>query len=148
VVRFSAVFVVAGDVFVALGFLIVFFLFKDNSFTSATIEVGQDQKVVSTAPYRIVRHPMYAGAVVMLLFVPWALGSYWGFLFARPVLVVIIWQLLNEEKFLEKKLPSYDEYCRKTRYWVGSFGLVNVCREGSADSGERWQRVADDASRG
>ena len=70
--------VVMGDVLVALGFLVVFVVFKENTFTAATITVTPDQKVVSTGPYAVVRHPMYSGALVMLLGTPLALGSWWG----------------------------------------------------------------------
>jgi protein-S-isoprenylcysteine O-methyltransferase Ste14 len=56
--------VVVGDVLVLLGFVAVFFVFRENSFTSATIELVPDQKVISTGPYALVRHPMYAGALV------------------------------------------------------------------------------------
>ena len=73
--------VAAGNALVVLGFLSVFAVFRANSFASAIIEVGTGQKVVSTGPYALVRHPMYAGAR-LLLFVgaPLALGSWWGFL--------------------------------------------------------------------
>jgi protein-S-isoprenylcysteine O-methyltransferase Ste14 len=70
--------VVVGDILVALGLLIVFFVFKENSFASATIEVGIEQTLVSTGPYALVRHPMSFGAFVLLLGVPLALGSWWG----------------------------------------------------------------------
>jgi protein-S-isoprenylcysteine O-methyltransferase Ste14 len=57
----------AGDVLVGFGFLGVFYVFRENSFTSATIELAPNQKVISTGPYALVRHPMYATALVMLL---------------------------------------------------------------------------------
>jgi len=72
--------VIVGDLFVALGFLIVFLVFTENAFTAATIEVAPGQEVVSTGPYAIVRHPMYSGALVMLFGTPLALGSWWGLL--------------------------------------------------------------------
>src|SRR5262245_8986202 len=72
--------VVGGDALVALGFAIVFLVFKENTFASATIEAAAEQKVVSTGPYAIVRHPMYSGALIMLVGVPPALGSWWGVL--------------------------------------------------------------------
>lgn len=68
-----------GDVLVALGWLAIFFVFKENTFTSATIELIPNQKVISSGPYALVRHPMYAGALVMLLGIPIALGSWWGY---------------------------------------------------------------------
>lgn len=108
--------VVVGDIFVVLGLLIVFFVFKENSFASATIEVGSEQTLVSTGPYALVRHPMYFGALVMLLGAPLALGSWWGLLTVIPIVVVIIWRLLDEEIFLEKNLPGYLAYRNIVKY--------------------------------
>jgi len=101
--------VIAGDVFVALGFLVIFIVFKENTFTAVTIEVVPGQKVISTGPYAIVRHPMYSGALVMLLGTPLALGSWWGLLMFIPMTFVIVWRLLDEEKFLSKNLSGYKE---------------------------------------
>jgi protein-S-isoprenylcysteine O-methyltransferase Ste14 len=70
-----AVVVLIADVLVALGFWIVFLTFRENSHASATIEVGKDQPVISTGPYAIVRHPMYAGAGMLILATALALGS-------------------------------------------------------------------------
>ena len=69
---------VAGNILVAVGFIIIFFVYKENSFTSATIDVYAGQTVISTGPYALVRHPMYVGALLMLLGMPLALGSWWG----------------------------------------------------------------------
>jgi protein-S-isoprenylcysteine O-methyltransferase Ste14 len=68
----------AEDVLVLLDWLAIFSVFKENTFASATIEVASGQKVTSTGPYALVRHPMYAGALVMLAGIPIALGSWWG----------------------------------------------------------------------
>ena len=107
---------IAGLVLVALGFLIVFMVFKENSFAAATIDVAPEQKVISTGPYAIVRHPMYSGALVMLFGTPLALGSWWGLLMFIPMTVIIAWRLRNEERFLADNLSGYQEYCRKVRY--------------------------------
>ena len=107
--------VAIGDILVALGFFIVFLVFKENTFTAGTIEVVSDQKVIATGPYAHVRHPMYIGALVMLLGVPLALGSWWGLLTIIPMTVVITWRLLEEEKFLAKNLSGYSEYRNKVR---------------------------------
>ncbi len=112
---------VAGDVLVALGLLIVFFVFKENTFTSSIIEVGTEQKVISTGPYAFVRHPMYIGALVMLLGVPLALGSWWGLFTIVPITIVIVWRLLDEEQFLVKTLPDYSEYRNKVKYRLVPF---------------------------
>jgi protein-S-isoprenylcysteine O-methyltransferase Ste14 len=110
--------VLASDVFVALGLLIIFLVFRENSFTSAVIEVNKGQKVISTGPYRVVRHPMYAGALLMLLFTPLALGSFWGLPAFIPMFVVIALRVVEEEKFLAKNLSEYAEYCRKVRHRI------------------------------
>jgi protein-S-isoprenylcysteine O-methyltransferase Ste14 len=91
-------------------------VFKENTFASATIEVDTGQKVVSTGPYSVVRHPMYSGALIMLFGVPIALGSWWGLLMVIPITIVIIWRLLEEEKFLAQSLPGYSEYRTKVTY--------------------------------
>jgi len=106
----------AADVFVALGLLIIFLVFKENSFTSAVIEVNQGQKVISTGPYAVVRHPMYSGALLMLLFTPLALGSFWGLLALIPMILVIALRVVEEEKFLAKNLSGYAEYYKKVRH--------------------------------
>jgi protein-S-isoprenylcysteine O-methyltransferase Ste14 len=109
-------FVIVGDVFVLLGFIAVFFVFKENTFSSAIVEVVTEQKVISTGPYRLVRHPMYAGALVMFLFTPIALGSFWGVLGTLPLVVLIVFRLLDEERFLAEHLSGYREYCKITPY--------------------------------
>ncbi len=106
----------AGDVLVGFGFLGVFYVFRENSFSSATIELAPDQKVISTGPYTLVRHPMYAAALVMLLGIPIALGSWWGVPVIVAILPALIWRLLDEEKFLAKNLPGYPEYQARVRY--------------------------------
>jgi protein-S-isoprenylcysteine O-methyltransferase Ste14 len=113
--------VVVGDVLVVLGLYIVFLVFKENSYTSAIIEVKDEQKLISTGPYAVVRHPMYTGALVMLLGVPLALSSWWGLLSVIPMVVVIVTRLLDEEKFLTSNLPGYAEYSRKVRYHLAPY---------------------------
>jgi protein-S-isoprenylcysteine O-methyltransferase Ste14 len=108
--------VIAGEVLVALGLLAVFVVFKENTFAAATVQVASDQKVVSTGLYARVRHPMYSGALVMLLGAPLALGSWWGLLMFVPLTVIIVWRLLDEEKFLARNLSGYSTYCRRVQY--------------------------------
>jgi protein-S-isoprenylcysteine O-methyltransferase Ste14 len=105
-----------GDILVALGLLIVFLVFRENTFTSGIIEVGAEQVTITTGPYALVRHPMYIGALVMLLGVPLALGSWWGLLTLIPMTLAIVLRLLDEEKILGKKLPGYLEYKDKVRW--------------------------------
>ena len=110
------VIVIAGDSLVALGFLVVFIVYKENTFTSAIIEVAAGQRVISTGPYAIVRHPMYAGALLMLFATPLALGSWWGLTMFIPMALVIVLRLRDEEIFLQESLPGYTEYCGKVRF--------------------------------
>lgn len=106
----------AGSVLVVLSWLAIFFVFKENTFTSATIELAPDQKVISTGPYALVRHPMYAGALVMLFGIPIALGSWWGLLVIVAMMPALIWRLIDEEQFLARNLPGYEEYQKKVQY--------------------------------
>jgi len=108
--------VIAGHALVALGYLSMFVVFRANSFASSTIEVGAGQKVVSTGPYALVRHPMYAGAMVMFLGAPLALGSWWGLVPVLLLLAGLIARLREEETFLARNLPGYEAYRRDVRY--------------------------------
>ncbi len=105
-----------ADGVVALSLFIVFLVFRENTYTSATVEVTKEQKVISSGPYSLVRHPMYAGAFLLLIFTPLALGSWVGIPFALPVMAVIVIRLLEEEKFLASNLNGYAEYRQKVRY--------------------------------
>ncbi len=70
--------VLAGDVLVAIGFYFICLVYRENTFASATVELAENQKVICTGPYAIVRHPMYASACLYLVGTPLALGSCWG----------------------------------------------------------------------
>jgi len=107
---------IVADAFVLLGFAIVFLVFKTNSYTSATIEVSEGQKVITTGVYAVVRHPMYLGAVLILVFMPLALDSLWALIPGLFICVFVVLRLLDEEKALLKELDGYSAYCEKTRY--------------------------------
>jgi protein-S-isoprenylcysteine O-methyltransferase Ste14 len=108
--------VIVANAVVVLGFVIIFMTFKANSHASAIIDVTPDQRVVSTGPYAIVRHPMYLGAALLLLATPFALGSVWAIIFALMAIGCLVWRLLDEERYLSQHLPGYDGYRRMTRY--------------------------------
>ena len=107
---------IAGDVLVVLGWLAIYLVFRENSFTSATIEIADDQQVISTGPYAYVRHPMYAGSLVMLLGIPIALGSWWGLIALAVIAAALLWRILDEERFLTRHLAGYAAYKEKVRY--------------------------------
>ncbi len=104
-----AVVSLVGNGLVALGFMIDLLTFKENSFGGSSIRTEAGQNVISTGPYALVRHPMYAGVLVMVCGVPPALGSWWG-------LAVLAWRILDEEKLLRKDLPGYADYTQKVHY--------------------------------
>lgn len=106
----------AADVLVALGLYITFLTSKENSYAASTVQTEEGQKVISTGPYALVRHPMYAGALIMMTGVPLALGSWWGLAVLAITIPVLIWRILDEEKLLKKDLPGYIEYVQKVRY--------------------------------
>jgi protein-S-isoprenylcysteine O-methyltransferase Ste14 len=105
-----------SDGFVAIGFYIVFLVFRENSYTRATIEVSAEQNVITSGPYAVVRHPMYAGAMLLLIFTPIALGSWAGVPISILLILIIVARLLDEERFLKANLSGYEEYCQKVRY--------------------------------
>jgi protein-S-isoprenylcysteine O-methyltransferase Ste14 len=113
--------VVAGDVLVAVGFYLIFLVYRENTFTSATIEVAENQKVISTGPYQLVRHPMYASGSLYLLGTPLALGSYWGLVPIALMMPFLIWRLFDEERFLARNLPGYTEYQKRVRHRLVPF---------------------------
>ncbi len=107
---------ILGDIFVVSGLFFVFLVFRENTFTSATIELRDEQQVISTGPYALVRHPMYAGAFIMLLGVPLALGSWWALIPVFLLFAAIVCRLLEEEKFLTRNLSGYAAYRQKVHY--------------------------------
>ena len=108
--------IVLGNVLFAIGFLFVGRVYRENTYTSATIEIHEGQRVIDTGPYAIVRHPMYSGALLYMLGTPLALGSYWGLLGFVLMLLVIVWRLQDEEEMLARELPGYAEYRQRVRW--------------------------------
>lgn len=114
--------VLISDLFVLFGYLIIARVMKENSYATAIIETQQDQKVIETGPYQIVRHPMYTGGMIFLIFTPLALGSYWAFiLFLVLIPLVLVLRITGEEKYLKDHLQRYKKYCQKTKYHLIPF---------------------------
>lgn len=108
--------VIAADALVFLGYCVIFLVFKENRYASRIIEVEQEQKVITTGVYAIVRHPMYLGVCVMYIFSPLALGSYWAMLLAFLIIPILVARIRNEESVLVKELKGYPEYMQHTKY--------------------------------
>jgi protein-S-isoprenylcysteine O-methyltransferase Ste14 len=107
---------IIGDGLIALGYLFIFFVVRENSYAASTIQVAEDQKVISTGPYALMRHPMYAGALALIIGIPLALDSWYGVFGLFGFLPVLIWRLADEERFLTQNLPGYAEYTSKVRW--------------------------------
>lgn len=107
---------VLANILVALSFGTIFVVFRENSFAAATIQVETQQQVISTGMYAHVRHPMYAGALPMLVAMPVAMGSWWGMLLVIPMCAGLVARILDEERVLAAELPGYDAY-RRTVPW-------------------------------
>lgn len=110
--------IIISDIIIFLGYLLVFFVFKENSYTSRIIEVDKKQKIVTMGPYKFIRHPMYLGVILMFLFMPTALGSFWALTAFVPVTILIIFRAIEEEKVLIKNLKGYKGYMQKTKYRI------------------------------
>jgi len=108
--------IIITNIVILGGYLIIFNVFKQNSYASRIIEIDQGQKVITTGLYSIIRHPMYIGVLIMYMPTPLALGSYWGLIPMSILPVALAFRIINEEKVLRENLPGYMEYCQKTRY--------------------------------
>ncbi|MBO0724804.1 MAG: isoprenylcysteine carboxylmethyltransferase family protein [Blastocatellia bacterium] len=108
--------VIMGNVLIALSYIAFYFVLRENTYAASTIQVEENQRVISTGLYALVRHPMYTGALFAMIGIPLALGSWWGLLMFIPSAAGIIWRLLDEEKFLSRNLAGYTEYKNKVRY--------------------------------
>lgn len=106
--------VLAGDGLVLLGLFVVFLVFRENSHTAGIVTVDHDQTVIATGPYAYVRHPMYAGSLVMTLGIPLALGSLWALIAFAALAGLIVVRLLDEERVLVARLPGYAAYRART----------------------------------
>jgi protein-S-isoprenylcysteine O-methyltransferase Ste14 len=105
-----------GVVLVAVGLGMKMLVVIQNSYAAATVRVQAGQKLVSTGLYGLVRHPMYASNVTMMVGIPLALGSYWGLVFVIPGVIVLALRIRDEEKLLREELDGYRDYTRKVHY--------------------------------
>ncbi len=108
--------IVISFLLVLSGYLLFALVLKTNSYASRVIEVEKGQKVITTGPYAIVRHPMYIAVLVIYVFSPLALGSYWAMLPLPLLLILLVFRIKGEEKELLENLEGYKEYVMKTKY--------------------------------
>ncbi|OFJ52057.1 methyltransferase family protein [Mycolicibacterium grossiae] len=108
--------VVLGDVAVVAGLIVAQLVVVQNGYAAATITVEDGQPLVSTGLYGVVRHPMYAGALVMLAGTPPALDSYWGLVPMLATIPILAVRIVDEERMLVTELAGYDAYTRRVRY--------------------------------
>jgi len=108
--------VLIGDVLVAGGLGMAMVVVHQNNYAAATITVEADQPVISTGLYGLVRHPMYVGALIMMVGMPLALDSYWGLVTVLPGVAVLALRIVDEEKMLRQDLAGYDAYTQKVQY--------------------------------
>lgn len=112
-------------IFASIIFLISYLIYaevlRENAYLSQVVEVQENQKVVDTGLYSVVRHPMYMSTIFMFLMIPIILGSWWSFVvFAfYPILIAI--RINNEEKVLTENLIGYEEYVKKVKYKILPF---------------------------
>ncbi len=108
--------VLLADIIILIGYGIVFLVFRENRYTSRVIEVAQNQQVISSGPYAVVRHPMYVGVLLMYFFTPLALGSWLGLIPALSLFPTIVTRIIDEEKALAQDLAGYSTYMQKVKY--------------------------------
>jgi protein-S-isoprenylcysteine O-methyltransferase Ste14 len=107
---------IIASVLVFTGYMIFVWVLLTNSYLSRVVEVDTGQKVITTGPYGIVRHPMYAGISLMYIASPVALGSFWALIPAVFIVPLLVARLRNEEQVLRRDLPGYEEYTHKVKY--------------------------------
>ena len=111
----------AGDFLVALSFYFFYLVARVNSYAAANVRVEEGQKVVDTGVYGMVRHPMYFGALFLIIGTPLALGSWRTLLLMPAFLVILFFRMTSEEKVLVRDLPGYSDYQKKVKYRLVPF---------------------------
>jgi protein-S-isoprenylcysteine O-methyltransferase Ste14 len=107
---------VLGNTLVALGMAIDLRVFRENSYGASTIRMMEGQRVITTGPYALVRHPMYVGALILVFGIPPALGSWWGLFIALAMIPFLMLRIGDEERMLRDELEGYKAYTRRVRY--------------------------------
>ena len=113
--------VIASSVILLISYALYAEVMRENAYLSRTVEVQENQTVVDTGLYGIIRHPMYAVTLWLFLAIPVVLGSWWSLLCFAPYIVVIVIRIRNEEKVLEEGLDGYSDYIKRVKYRILPF---------------------------
>ena len=111
----NTIVIISSIVFI-ISYILYAEVLRENTYLSRTIEVVDNQKVIDTGMYSIVRHPMYIITIILFLMIPLILGSIISFLIFLIYPFIIIIRINNEEKVLKKELKGYKEYMKKVKY--------------------------------
>jgi protein-S-isoprenylcysteine O-methyltransferase Ste14 len=111
-----AVVSVIGNLLVAAGLGVAMLVVVQNAYAAANVTIEAGQTVTTAGLYGLVRHPMYVGALIMMLGIPLALNSLWAFVFLVPVSLVLVLRIVDEEKLLERDLDGYTDYEHQVHY--------------------------------
>ena len=113
--------VVVASVIFMIAYSLYALIMKENAYLSRKVEVQENQKVIDTGVYGIVRHPMYAVTLWMFFMIPIILGSWWSLICFLPYILVIVIRIINEERVLEEGLLGYIEYKKRVKYRIIPF---------------------------
>jgi protein-S-isoprenylcysteine O-methyltransferase Ste14 len=108
--------VIAADAVVLLSYAMFARVLKENRYASRIIEVEQQQLVISTGPYAVIRHPMYFAVLLLYIFSPLALGSYWAMIPVIALPILLVARIHAEEALLTRDLKGYEEYMQRVKY--------------------------------
>ena len=105
-----------------IGYALYAEVLRENTYLSRVVEIQEDQRVIDTGLYGIVRHPMYLAVTLLYLTIPLVLGSWWALLVISPCILLLAVRIKNEEQVLHQGLPGYTDYTKRVRYrmvpWV------------------------------
>lgn len=113
--------IIAASVLFLIGYGLYAEVMRENAYLSRTVEVQENQKVIDTGLYGIVRHPMYFATILLFMAIPIVLGSWIAFIIFLGYPVLITKRIRNEEAVLEKGLEGYTEYKQKVKYRIFPF---------------------------
>ena len=113
--------IVIATIIFLLAYILYAEVLRENTYLSRTIEIQENQKVIDSGLYGIVRHPMYSSTILLFLSMPLVLGSLYAFVIFLIYPIIIIKRIKNEEQVLEKGLAGYSEYKNKVKYRIIPF---------------------------